>query len=104
LEIPTEHLFDQFDDLDRRKEVTFITSDIISGVNITFDRPHIGKYWDRIAEPKVNNTGNDLQLIRYADVLLLYAEVLNEINNGPTQDALDAINKIRERARYADGA
>lgn len=104
LEIPTEHLYEQFDDLDRRKEVTFITEDIISGVRVTFNRPHIGKYWDRIAEPKVNNTGNDLQLIRYADVLLMYAEVLNEMNNGPTNDALIAINEIRKRARYADGA
>jgi len=37
-------------------------------------------------------------VIRYADVLLMYAEALNELN-GPTTDAFAAINQIRARAR-----
>ncbi len=37
-------------------------------------------------------------IIRYADVLLMYAEVLNEINSGPTTDAIDCLNRIRSRA------
>ena len=43
-------------------------------------------------------TATNLALIRYADVLLLYAEALNEANNGPTKAALDAINAVRARA------
>jgi hypothetical protein len=37
-------------------------------------------------------------VIRYAEVLLLYAEALNELNGGPTADAGAAINIVRGRA------
>jgi hypothetical protein len=37
-------------------------------------------------------------IFRYAEVLLIYAEALNE-TNGPTQEAIDALNKLRNRAR-----
>ena len=36
--------------------------------------------------------------LRYSDVLLLYAEALNEWHQGPTSDAYSAINKVRRRA------
>ena len=36
-------------------------------------------------------------VLRYADVLLLYAEALNEINNGPNATAYAAINMVRRR-------
>lgn len=36
--------------------------------------------------------------MRYADVLLMKAEIENELNNGPTQAAYDAINAVRHRA------
>ena len=35
--------------------------------------------------------------MRLADIILCKAEILNELN-GPTQDAIDLINEIRERA------
>lgn len=41
-------------------------------------------------------------LMRYADVLLMRAEVENELNNGPNAVAYDAINQIRRRAFGAD--
>jgi starch-binding outer membrane protein, SusD/RagB family len=44
-----------------------------------------------------NNLSTNLPFIRYADVLLGYAEALNEVNNGPNQDAYDAINQVRAR-------
>ena len=37
-------------------------------------------------------------IFRYAEVLLIYAEALNEIN-GPTQEAIDVLNMLRSRAR-----
>lgn len=36
-------------------------------------------------------------ILRYADVLLLYAEALNEWNQGPTADAYEAVNMVRRR-------
>ena len=44
-----------------------------------------------IAKPEMN-----FPLIRYADVLLMYAEALNEVN-GPTQQVYNEVNKIRSR-------
>jgi hypothetical protein len=41
--------------------------------------------------------GNDIPVIRYADILLARAEALNEIN-GPSQEAIDLINQVRDRA------
>lgn len=37
-------------------------------------------------------------VFRYAEVLLIYAEALNE-TKGPTQEAINALNKLRGRAR-----
>ena len=45
-----------------------------------------------------NYTNTNWYLLRYSDVLLLYAEALNELNNAPTPDAYVAINKVRRRA------
>lgn len=36
-------------------------------------------------------------VLRYADVLLLYAEALNEWKQGPTSEAYEAINSVRRR-------
>ncbi len=42
-------------------------------------------------------------VLRYADVLLLFAEAENMVNNGPTQAACDAVNQIIDRANgYVD--
>ncbi|TKG94204.1 RagB/SusD family nutrient uptake outer membrane protein [Puteibacter caeruleilacunae] len=38
-------------------------------------------------------------VMRYADAMLLYAEALNEVNNGPTDKAIELVNQIRHRAR-----
>lgn len=57
------------------------------------------KYWDNATVG--NHSGNDVPVIRYADILLSRAEALNELN-GPTQDALNLINEVRTRAGIAD--
>ena len=36
--------------------------------------------------------------MRYAEVLLLYAEALNELNKAPNDDAYEAVNQVRRRA------
>jgi hypothetical protein len=57
------------------------------------------KYWDNATVG--SQSGNDVPIIRYADVLLTRAEALNELN-GPTQEALDLINQVRTRAGISD--
>ena len=44
-----------------------------------------------------NVTNINWYLLRYADVLLLYAEALNEVNLGPTPEAYEAVNMVRRR-------
>ena len=46
------------------------------------------------------NAGNDIPIVRYADILLSRAEALNEVS-GPSQEAVDLINEVRVRAGAA---
>ena len=48
----------------------------------------------------VNDGGSDYYVIRYADVLLKYAEALNETGN--TADAAQYVNQVRSRAGLGD--
>lgn len=40
----------------------------------------------------------NMPIIRYADVLLIYAEAANMANGSPTQEAVDAVNQVIDRA------
>ncbi len=63
-------------------------------------RPHLGKFADRsgTVDPFANLDDHNFKVFRYAEVLLMLAEVNNEINNGPTDVAYEAINEVRRRA------
>lgn len=99
-EMPTQELYESFDPQDRRRAVTFITSFTYSdNSTVTFD-PYISKFWDREKEPNGNNTDSDVIYLRTADIMLVYAEALNEINNGPNAIAYEMINAVRKRARF----
>jgi hypothetical protein len=95
-ERPTTNLYDCYYPGDKRKDATFITE--FDGED--FGEPYIQKYWDREAEPGKQNGESDADFIylRYADVLLMYAEALNEIHSGPDAAAYDAIDQVRTRA------
>lgn len=81
-----------------RKDATF-TSVFADGTTFREARtqPHIAKYRDS-GDRVDNDTEGFRPVLRYADVLLIYAEAANYVNNGPTGDALDALNKVRTRA------
>ena len=49
------------------------------------------------------NANNAWPVIRYAEILLILAEAINESNNGPTGEAFEAINQVRRRARIDTG-
>lgn len=58
------------------------------------------KLWDESAATgpqSSTNTGINFPYMRYADVLLMFAEAENELN-GPTQPARNALKQVRERA------
>lgn len=59
--------------------------------------------WDLVKYVKeqlkdANYSNVNWYLLRYSDVLLLYAEALNEWHKGPTTDAYSAVNMVRRRA------
>lgn len=61
--------------------------------------PFIQKYLNVSAEDfSKGKSIMNIPIIRFADVLLIYAEAKNKMNGGPTQDAVDAINLVRHRA------
>ena len=66
------------------------------------DGPALAKYID--PDGTGGFGGIDFRVIRYADVLLMAAEALNEINQGPTAEAVGYVNQVRERARAAEEA
>ncbi|MGD9555421.1 MAG: RagB/SusD family nutrient uptake outer membrane protein [Mangrovibacterium sp.] len=60
------------------------------------DRPLLfGKFKDPGFAP---GHGNDFPIYRYPEVLLIFAEADNQINNGPTQLALERLNMVHRRA------
>lgn len=61
--------------------------------------PGLKKYlYSPEEDTKANVNVTNISIIRYADVLLMFAEADNMVNNGPTQAAVDAINLIINRA------
>jgi len=53
----------------------------------------------------LGNTPINVPLLRYADVLLMYAEADNAVNTGPTQTAINYVNQVRRRGygKYLNG-
>ncbi|WP_079715250.1 RagB/SusD family nutrient uptake outer membrane protein [Parapedobacter luteus] len=61
----------------------------------------IWKLFDEVAQTTTANSDLNWSVIRYANVLLTFAEASNEVN-GPTAAAYDAVNAIRSRAELDD--
>ena len=98
-----DSFYNSFEPGDKRKNL-ILTSYINSGGStvslMNSNNTRSFKYWP---DPNAisNDHGNDIAEIRYADILLAEAESLNELN-GPTQEAIDLINQVRERAGLDD--
>ena len=57
------------------------------------------KLWSTSGNPEsAGNTGINFPYMRYTDVLLMYAEAANELNDGPTDAAKAALHQVRQRA------
>lgn len=95
-----------FDSVDTRRDVTITHYQVTNATNIKSQRRlgelNTGKYrrdWRVPLLPgTVLNVGYNWVLIRFSDVLLMYAEAVNEINNGPTPEAIAAFEEVRKRA------
>ena len=61
----------------------------------------VGKYrinWKKTRGSSDSKRDINWPLLRYSDVLLMYAEALNEINHGPNSAATDAVKQVVSRA------
>jgi len=62
--------------------------------------------WRRELEvvlPRAKNSGPiNFPILRYSDVLLMFAEADNMVNGSPSAEAIDAVNKVRRRAYGKD--
>jgi hypothetical protein len=103
LYMPSASLMNSFDKKDKRIAVTWKTEypRQKDGKVIKFP-PHIWKFFDQEAYESGNipKASNNFPIIRYAEVLLVMAEAENEVS-GPTVEAYDAINLVRNRAGLA---
>jgi hypothetical protein len=63
---------------------------------------YVRGYVERESGGGSSDSGADWYVIRYADVLLNYAEAINEANKAPNADAYAAINLVRKRAGLTD--
>ncbi|WP_367914770.1 RagB/SusD family nutrient uptake outer membrane protein [Leadbetterella sp. DM7] len=61
------------------------------------NRVFIKKY-STDASPLYYWNDNNFRSLRYADMLLLYAEALNEVN-GPNAKAIECVNRVRQRVK-----
>lgn len=92
---PTTDIINAYEAGDLRKDVSVATSYTNAAGQVIPDR-FIKKYYD--VPVAKNDNGNNIPLIRYADVLLMYAEALNEVGYQATGEAFTNLNKIRTRA------
>lgn len=88
----TSSLLNTFPTGDARK-------DLITYVQVEKNVRLMNKFYDT-KSPTFKTVGNDQILLRYADVLLMYAEALNEIQYDASEGslALKYLNAVRERA------
>lgn len=96
--------FYSFDSLDLRRDVTCApyynnadgTKSVQTLVNMTS-----GKFREDWISPALTSaiqaTGINWPIIRFSDVLLMFAEADNELNNGPTAEAISAFDEVRKR-------
>jgi len=94
-----DSFYNSFHATDKRKDV--IMTSYINGAGQTIsllnnDDTRSIKFWPD-PDAIVNEHGNDLPEIRYADILLAKSEALAELN-WPSQEAIDLVNRVRERA------
>ena len=102
----TPSYYYSFDTLDTRLEATcsiiyydkFLDQQPVAVTSIAPNK------WNRLLMPKGlgkgtnKGTGINWPLMRYSDVLLMLAETENELHDGPTPDAKEALRKVRNRA------
>ncbi len=120
VEVPALAVYTTWDSRDYRKAVSLDATAVFKGVTVDYTQftntsiggyaagdnsPHIAKFTRKAgpaAEGNGRTTKSNYIMMRYAEVLLIAAEALNEITPGTTE-ADGYINRVRARARNTAG-
>ncbi|MEP3390518.1 MAG: RagB/SusD family nutrient uptake outer membrane protein [Reichenbachiella sp.] len=113
--VPSLAVFDTWNEQDYRRSVSFDTVLINGGVEVPYTnwgtisrnvaRPHIAKYFRALGQTGLEAGSNgrdsdvDYIIMRYAEILLIASEALNEVNGGPSAESEGYVNEVRRRAR-----
>ncbi len=89
----SNQLIAEWDINDLRRDYNILPFDFGMGNNTFL----MAKFYDSEA-PGSAGAGNSIPLIRYADILLYYAEAATVVNGFPTQDAMEKLNMVHRRA------
>ncbi|EHQ30778.1 RagB/SusD family nutrient uptake outer membrane protein [Mucilaginibacter paludis] len=103
-----------FDSTDVRRDVTAAPyetkNDLVSRTGHAITNIPDGKFrrewWSNPVNPTLATlqSGINWILIRFSDVLLMYAEADNELNGAPSQAAISAVNEVSKRAHGGNQA
>ena len=103
-----------FDSTDLRRDVNIVYTEtrtdgvtrVGHNINGLVDGKFRREWWSNPVNPTNNTLNSALNwpMIRFSDVLLMFAEAENEINQGPTPDAASAINEVSKRAHGGNQA
>ena len=92
---PTPDMVNAYEPNDKRKAIS-LASSYVNSSGVTIQYNFVKKYHDVPATK--NDNGNNIPVLRYADVLLMYAECLNETAYQPAGEAMTYLNQVRTRA------
>jgi hypothetical protein len=100
------HFWNTFLDTDVRKEVTFLTEYTDNDGTVvkwweykSAKAPHFKKWIDFESQEATNPY--NIPVVRGADILLMLAEIENELNGGPNTKAYGYIDQVRGRAKIS---
>lgn len=90
---PTQYCYDQYEQNDKRRAAFFITE----YMGVPQNPPCTAKYRDPDHNEEIEDDDLNYILIRYADVLLMKAEALNNLGDNSSAK-YDCLNEVRDRA------
>jgi len=76
---------------------TLISEDLSEANKFARTPGKFRREFETLAPKQLQYTPQNVQLLRYTDVLLMYAEAMNEIN-GPTAEIIELVNQVRRRS------
>ena len=92
-------LYVSYGEKDKRRDVSLVIKMTVptTGKVYKLSAPHINKFYDPNKFGNQSSSERNYTYMRYSEVLLIYAEAVNELN-GPTDDAYAKIDEVRARA------